>query len=185
MTLISDLSMIRLHGWGFLAGRISFGDLCATILSIKVRIFLLTYLKYKGLLMNNVHIKSMSKTNIYVAIILNALTLGIYSIYWLHMQMVFFNEHNKQERIPAVLVYICYGLLIISFFRPIAHVFYLIYFSFKLILLFAIRKEIHQYYLIPEQSPHWLSAIYTVLFGFLYFIYKINSFHNETAKKLK
>lgn len=131
--------------------------------------------------MSHSQIKSLSN-NIYVAILLSVLTLGIYSIFWLHMQANFFNSQSKQEKIPMVLVYICYGLLIVTFFRSVAHVFFPLYFAFKLLLLFAIRREFHQYYLISERSSRWLSAVYTVLFGFLYFIYKMYYFPKQTVK---
>lgn len=134
--------------------------------------------------MNTANMKEIPRTNIYLAISLNIITLGIYSIYWLHKKIIFLNKTSRKQKIPHLFIYLCYGFLfiyILKFFNIaiLSHGFYSLYFIFKIILLFAVRKKIHQFCEISPHSSHWLNAAWTFIFGFLYLIYKIDLFpHN-------
>jgi preprotein translocase subunit Sec61beta len=124
--------------------------------------------------MNEKNIKIFPKTDIYLAIFFNIITAGIYSIYWLDKKTEFLNSHSKKEKIPMVLIYICYVLIIIHILY-IPYAIYWLYFIFKIILLFMVRNKMHEYFDIHSTDKNWFRGLWTFILGFLYFIYKINN----------
>ncbi len=132
--------------------------------------------------MNESNMKELPRSNIYAAIVLNIVTLGIYSVAWLHRMAHFLNKKSKHEVIPKFSIYICYLLLIPEILSIYPSYFFPLYFIFKIILIFDVRKQIHKHCQIAsEKNQFFLNPIYSFLFGFLYLVYKVDTYPTKTS----
>lgn len=123
------------------------------------------------------------KEYLLAAVILNILTLGFYSLFWIQKNLFDFNKkelHNKRN----IILYACYFLLICQILSLLPNSIFLLYFALKTSLLFVLRKQIHNKLSITPHSKSWLNPFYTFIFGFLYLIYKLGdiNYTNNTHK---
>jgi len=118
--------------------------------------------------------KKFKRSNIAIAILLNVITLGFYSIYWLGEQRKYINSKTPTNQLPITFIIACYILL--GLFWVFSHGIGTLYFAVKILLLFEIRNKIHSIAKIKQSDTQWINATYLFIFGFLYLIYKIDQF---------
>jgi len=121
--------------------------------------------------------KQIKRTNIALAIFFNCVTLGFYSIYWLERKRQYLNSKLPSKQMPITLIIACVIMLIL--FWVYSHGILYLYFVIKVLLLLEIRNQIHMVAKIKKGSPYWINGLLVTMFGFLYLIYKIDSFPSD------
>lgn len=127
--------------------------------------------------MNIEIMKQIKRTNIALAIFFNVVTLGFYSIYWLERKRQYLNSKLPSKQMPITLIVACVIMLILLWTYSYGLLY--LYFVAKVLLLLEVRDQIHTVAKIKKDSPYWINGLLVIMFGFLYLIYKIDTFPSD------